>query len=166
MNPEETRNLIENTDSLDATFLGTRTSQLGVEENVSIDDDKRLLHTLTIGPTGYGKTQLMVHAVLQDIYKGHGLCLVNPKGDAISELLAKLPDDRLDDIVYVNPARDRAPGINVLEPYTTEAMNEAQVENQKEIIVSDLIDLFNARARTGATASDGSSKPCSVPTST
>jgi hypothetical protein len=61
---------------------------------------------------------------------------------SVDELLKKLPDDRLDDIIYINPANDPVPGINVLEPYVTEEMNQAQRDNQKEIIVSDLIDLF------------------------
>ncbi|MDY6778204.1 MAG: TraM recognition domain-containing protein [Candidatus Nanohaloarchaea archaeon] len=142
MNPDDVKTLIENSDSFQSTFLGSRTSNLGVEENVQLDDDSRFMHVLNVGPTGYGKTQLMVHAALQDAYKGHGLCVVNPKGDAIDELIAKLPEDRLDDVVYINPGGDAVTPINVLEPYVTDAMTQAQIENQKEIIVSDMIDLF------------------------
>ncbi len=124
------------------TSIGTRTSQLGIEENIGIPDDKRLLHTLALGPTGYGKTQAMLHAALQDAHKGHGLCMVIPKGKAIDQFLQKIPEDRVDDVVYINPADQDTPRINVLEPHTHSGMNQAQKENQKEIIVSDLIDLF------------------------
>jgi len=140
MNPEETRKTIQN--STTETLLGYRTSDLGVEQNIGIPDTKRLMHTLTIGPTGSGKTQIMVHAALQDIRKGQGCCIINPKGDTLDELLRKIPEDRLDDVIYLNPATTPVPGINVLEPYLTEEMTTAQRENQKEIIVSDLIDLF------------------------
>jgi len=146
MNPEETRTLIESTENLDTTYLGYRESQLGVEENVGLDDEYRHTHALNIGPTGYGKTQLLLHVALQDAEKGHGLCIVNPKGDMIDEFIAKLPEDRLDDVVYINPAREPVTPINVLEPQVTEEMNQAQKENQKEIIVSDLIDLFKRQS--------------------
>jgi len=146
MNPEETRSLIESTENLNTTYLGSRESQLGVEENVGLSDEYRMTHVLNIGPTGYGKSQLMLHVALQDAEKDHGLCIVNPKGDMIDEFIAKLPEDRLDDVVYINPAREPVTPINVLEPQVTEEMNQAQMENQKEIIVSDLIDLFKRQS--------------------
>ncbi len=146
MKPNQVQNLVENSDSFTTTFLGTHTSTLGVEENVGIPDQKRLIHVLNTGPTGYGKTQLMIHAALQDAHKDRGFCMVIPKGDAINQILSKLPDDRLDDVLYVNPAQENIPSINVLEPYVTEDMTRQQKENQKEIIVSDLINLFKRRS--------------------
>ncbi len=144
--PEETQTLIKSTADLATTYLGSRESNLGVEENIGLDDEKRLTHVLNVGPTGYGKSQLLTHVALQDAEKGHGLAVINPKGDLIDEFLAKLPEDRIDDIVYINPARDPVTPINVLEPHVTEEMSEAQRENQKEIIVSDLIDLFKRQS--------------------
>ena len=146
MNPEETQTLIKSTADLATTYLGSRESNLGVEENIGLDDGKRLTHVLNVGPTGYGKSQLLTHVALQDAEKGHGLAVINPKGDLIDEFLGKLPEDREDDIVYINPARDPVTPINVLEPHVTEEMSEAQRENQKEIIVSDLIDLFKRQS--------------------
>jgi hypothetical protein len=146
MNPEETRTLIESTENLTTTYLGYRESQLGVEENVGVNDDYRPTHVLNIGPTGYGKSQLLLHVALQDAEKDHGLAILNPKGDLIDEFIAKLPEDRLDDVVYINPAREPVTPINVLEPQVTDEMNQAQRENQKEIIVSDLIDLFRRQS--------------------
>jgi hypothetical protein len=142
MDTEQVKTLVENSGDLRETFLGYHESSLGVEENIQVPDDSRFMHVLNVGPTGYGKTQLMVHALLQDAEKGHGVCVVNPKGGAIDEIIEKLPEDRLDDIVYINPGRDEVTPINVLEPHVTEEMTSAQMENQKEIIVSDMIDLF------------------------
>ena len=146
MNPEETRTLIKSTENLNTSFLGYRESQLGIEENIGLTDNYRLTHVLNTGPTGYGKTQLLVHTALQDSIKGHGLCIINPKGDLIDEFLAKLPENRLNDVIYINPAREPVTPINVLEPQITDEMNQAQKENQKEIIVSDLIDLFKRQS--------------------
>jgi len=144
--PEETQTLIESTADLNTTYLGSRESNLGVEENIGLNDGKRLTHVLNVGPTGYGKSQLLTHVALQDAEKDHGLAIINPKGDLIDEFLAKLPEDRIDDVVYINPARDPVTPINVLEPHVTDEMSEAQRENQKEIIVSDLIDLFKRQS--------------------
>lgn len=142
MKPGEAKNLIESTEDLNTTYLGTRESQLGVEENIGIDDEKRVLNTLNVGPIGYGKTQLMAHAILQDIQKGHGTAVINPKGGLIDQLIAKMPEDRHNDIIYINPARDDVTPINVLDAPVSEDMSVAQLENQKEIVVSDLIAVF------------------------
>jgi len=147
MNPEKTRDHIQKKSSdSKKTYVGTHTSTLGVEEHVGIADERRRLHILVTGPTGFGKTQLLVHTALQDLSKGHGLCIVIPKGDAIDQILAKLPEERHDDVLYINPAGPGAPAINVLEPYVTPEMTNAHRENQKEIIVSDLIALFKRQS--------------------
>jgi hypothetical protein len=144
--PEESQTLIESTENLQTTYLGSRQSNLGVEENIGLQDSKRLTHILNLGPTGYGKTKLLLHVALQDAQKDHGLCIINPKGGLINEFIAKLPEDRLDDLIYINPGQEPVTSINVLEPQISEEMTLAQKENQKEIIVSDLIDLFKRQS--------------------
>jgi hypothetical protein len=144
--PEESQTLIESTENLQTTYLGSRQSNLGVEENIGLQDDKRLTHILNLGPTGYGKTKLLLHVALQDAQKDHGLCIINPKGGLINEFIAKLPEERLDDLIYINPGQEPVTSINVLEPQISEEMTLAQKENQKEIIVSDLIDLFKRQS--------------------
>lgn len=142
MTPEEVRNLIENAENMDTTFIGSRTSSIGIEENVGIQDEKRVLNVLNVGPTGYGKSQLMVHAALQDIRKGYGTAVINPKGGLIDEILRKMPENRYSDVVYINPARETVTPINVLDVPASDDMSVPQLENQKEIIVSDLISVF------------------------
>lgn len=147
MNDSDTRDLIETSENITTTYLGTRESQLGVEENVGIDDKNRMMHVLNIGPTGSGKTQMMIHAALQDIHSGRGLCVITPKGDAIDQILTKMPEDRMDDVIYLNPNEKPVTKINVLEPHIHDDMTEAQLENQKEIIVSDMVDLFRRHSK-------------------
>jgi len=91
MKPGETQTLIQSTADLNTTYLGSRESNLGVEENIGLNDEKRLTHVLNVGPTGYGKSQLLTHVALQDAEKDHGLAVINPKGDLIDEFLAKIP---------------------------------------------------------------------------
>jgi len=143
--PEDTKKIVENPGS--RTVLGRHTSLLGVEEDIGVRDRRRLQHVFSVGATGTGKTVLMVHAALQDANRGDGFCMVVPKGEAIDQILAKLPEDRLDDVIYIDPSMQEPASINVLEPYITSSMGEAERELQKEIIVSDLIDLFKRQSK-------------------
>lgn len=132
LTPADTRSRIEQADTFDQTFVGTRNAPYHDEyrEFVGITDTHRPMHVLTVGPTGYGKTAVMQHAALQDLYKDCGVAFVNPKGAAIDALLAKLPADRVDDIIYVNPNHEAVPAVNVLEPAVTAAMTPAERANQ------------------------------------
>lgn len=143
---EETKSFIEASSDLQTTFIGTRKSDYGVDEDVGVQDSQRVTHVASIGPTGYGKTQLMVHAMLQDAQKGYGFCFVNPKGKAVDQVIAKLPEDRVEDVIYINPGGEEAPAINVLDPHVTGEMGREAVETQKEIIISDVIDLFKRQS--------------------
>ncbi len=60
-------------------------------------------HTYIIGKTGSGKTTLLRNMILQHLYLGHGLALLDPHGDLADELLDHFPPARADDLVYFNP---------------------------------------------------------------
>ncbi|MFC4359278.1 type IV secretory system conjugative DNA transfer family protein [Halobium salinum] len=145
MKPEDTKLLVKSSKNSNTTYLGVRTDQ-GYESDIGIDDPQRLKHTLEIGATGTGKSAEMMHAALQDAEKGHGFTLINPKGDLIKELVAKLPEDRLDDIIYVNPAGKSIPGINVLKSDSADNLTEQQKNTQQGLVVSYLIGLFKRQS--------------------
>lgn len=108
----------------------------------------------------------MTHAALQDAVKGHGLCIINPKGGMIDEFLAKLSADREDDVIYINPNRRRVPAINVLEPHVTPAMTQPNATSRKTSSSATSPTSSAASPKTGATAGAPTSAPCSGPTST
>lgn len=154
MIPEQVQTLIQNSADTEQMYLGTRRDRVhGGENPFTIEDAKRAMHTLMIGPTRSGKTQSMVHAALQDAEKGNGFCMIIPKGNALDELLAKLPEDRLDDVHYINPegvgtnpANTDIAGINVLEPHNADELSQVQREKQVDLIVSDLLGLFRRQS--------------------
>ncbi|WP_123537603.1 type IV secretion system DNA-binding domain-containing protein [Halosimplex salinum] len=146
MKPGDTKKLVYNAENSKQTIVGSQTSILGVEENVAVDDKHRVKHCLTTGANGTGKTQELLHVALQDTVKGHGLAIINPKGKLIDQYLSKAPDDRRDDLIYVNPSTDPIIGINVLEPYISRDSSVAAKSNQVELIVSNLIQLFKRRS--------------------
>jgi hypothetical protein len=141
MNAEDTRELLRDSQQYETTYLGVRTSILGKDHHIDIDDSDRLMHTAVIGPTGQGKTNLLLWIARQDSYKT-GLTFLNPKGGVIDRLISKLPNKRLNDIVYINPNRDRVPGINPLKPEISSEMTRAERDHQQRIVISSVMGLF------------------------
>lgn len=64
----------------------------------------RFSHIYAIGKTGVGKTTLLLNMALDDAYKGYGVCLIEPHGDASLKLLQSIPEHRKKDVIYFNPA--------------------------------------------------------------
>jgi len=80
---------------------------------ISADDLRKHLHTL--GPTGAGKSTLLMNMITQDINAGRGVAVLDPKGDLINDILARIPANRVKDVVLIDPSdRKRSVGINVL----------------------------------------------------
>jgi len=74
-----------------------------------------LHHLHVLGPTGTGKSTLLLNLVVQDISAGRGVVVIDPKGDLVEDVLARIPDERLDDVVVLDPADEERPvGLNVL----------------------------------------------------
>jgi hypothetical protein len=73
-------------------------------------------HIHVIGPTGAGKSALLLQLALQSAAAERGFCVVDAKGDLVNDLLERLPDEYADRVVLIDPSRrDRPVGINVLE---------------------------------------------------
>ncbi|MCK9345062.1 MAG: type IV secretion system DNA-binding domain-containing protein [Candidatus Pacebacteria bacterium] len=80
-----------------------------------IKSDDRLFHLYVIGKTGTGKTTLMETLAEQDIAHGHGVCVIDPHGDMAERLIARIPQERSDDLVYLDAADiDQPYGYNPL----------------------------------------------------
>lgn len=86
------------------------------DRKFGIRTDDRRRHMYIIGKTGMGKTTLMSNMILSDIYAGHGLCYIDPHGDEAEKLIDFIPPERINDVVYFNPADTAFPfGFNILE---------------------------------------------------
>lgn len=93
-------------------------------------------HTYIIGKTGSGKTTLLRNLILQHLYLGHGLALLDPHGDLADELLDHFPPNRADDLVYFNPGDLDFPiGLNPL----------ARVpRDDRHLVASGLVSAFKS----------------------
>lgn len=87
----------------------------GDERPLVLSPKDALQHLHLLGPTGVGKSTLMLNLILQDIDAGRGVVVIDPKGDLVEDVLARVPGKRLNDVVVVDPADEKYPvGLNVL----------------------------------------------------
>ncbi len=99
----------------DVIYFG-RTDFRSQERLFGIKRRDRRQHTYIIGKSGTGKTALLHNMVVQDIVNGEGVCVVDPHGEFVESLVEKVPESRIRDVVYFNPADiDYHLGFNVLE---------------------------------------------------
>ncbi|MBU3896254.1 ATP-binding protein, partial [Patescibacteria group bacterium] len=99
----------------DITLIG-KTNFRGQEKRFGIRADDRRRHFYVIGKTGMGKTVLLENMARQDIQKGHGIAFVDPHGEAAEGLLNFVPANRINDVIYFNPADLDFPiAFNVME---------------------------------------------------
>jgi len=81
---------------------------------IKLDDRRR--HFYVLGKTGVGKTSVMENMAIQDIKNGNGMGFIDPHGEAAEKLLNFIPSERINDVVYFNPADLSYPiAFNVME---------------------------------------------------
>ncbi|BCX14379.1 MAG: hypothetical protein KatS3mg088_062 [Patescibacteria group bacterium] len=113
-------------------FLGMSVFR-GIKRRVCISDDDRRRHIYIIGATGTGKSELLKQMMLQDIKEGKGICFIDPH-DTVRQLLPLIPPERVEDVIYFNPADTERPmGLNLLE---------AKTEDQKHFVATSVINLM------------------------
>lgn len=88
----------------------------GVKRPLILGDQDRMLHTHVIGPTGVGKSNLLATSILADAAHGHGVIVLDPGRDLITDVLNRLPKSRHADVVILDPSDADFPvGLNPLE---------------------------------------------------
>ncbi len=106
----------------------------GVRKPIRLADKDRRRHIHIIGQTGVGKSVLQENLAYQDMLAGRGFALVDPHGDLAEALLAKVPRDRVEDIVYFDPGDMSNPiGLN---------MFEFDHPDQKDFLVQEAINML------------------------
>jgi hypothetical protein len=96
-------------------------------------------HNLHItGPTGSGKSNLLAGLILADAEAGHGVLVIEPRGDLIADVIARLPRHRHADLVVIDPADDDQVGFNPL------AGPERQAEQRADELVGLLRTMFGS----------------------
>lgn len=86
------------------------------EKEVKFGPSDRLRHCYVIGQTGTGKTTALKSMIMQDMKNGDGVAYIDPHGTDIEDILASVPPERANDVIYFDPAYTARPmGLNMLE---------------------------------------------------
>lgn len=95
--------------------LGSTTRGLTLDAPVALTLSDRRRHLHIIGRTGTGKSTLLLALMRADLAAGRGFALLDPHGDLAEAILDAVPPDRVNDVLYLNPADLAHPvGLNPL----------------------------------------------------
>ena len=112
-------------------------SYRGRDTEIHMTREDRMRHFYVIGQTGTGKTNIMLNMIYQDIKNGDGCCYIDPHGTDIQTILSHIPKERIDDVIYFDPAYTPRPmGLNMLE-------FDPKYPEQKTFVVNELMGIFN-----------------------
>ena len=91
----------------------------GVKRPVTIGVGRPQAPRLYYWKTGVGKSVLLHDMAIQDIKAGHGVCVIDPHGDLIDDIIKYIPPERAEDVIYFDPSDvERPMGLNLLEAKT------------------------------------------------
>ncbi len=96
----------------DASFIGRTNYVAALEEKRFIFGMKRVdrrRHLYIIGKSGVGKSKLLELLIRQDVAHGQGICLMDPHGDVIDNILDFIPENRIEDVVLIDPSDMKHP---------------------------------------------------------
>ncbi len=87
----------------------------GRERPVALRHADSLRHLHVLGPTGVGKSTLLMNLITQDMAAGRAIVVIEPRGDLIADVLARVPAHRVADVVVIDPTDTERPvGLNPL----------------------------------------------------
>ncbi len=122
--------------------LPTSGTQLGVNSfrgqdiDVFLTDEDRLRHLYVIGQTGTGKSKFLLSLIKQDIDRGAGVCFIDPHGEDVNLILDNIPEHRMQDVIYFDPAdTEHVLGLNMLE-------YDPRFPDQKIFVINELFGIF------------------------
>jgi TraM recognition site of TraD and TraG len=122
------------TDVMDEGFLIGYNEFRGVKKPIRLSTNDRRRHLYMIGQTGTGKSKFLENLAYQDMMDGKGFAFIDPHGDSAEVLMGAVPKERVEDIIYFNPAdMDNPIGLNMFE-YNT--------PDQKDFLVQEAINML------------------------
>lgn len=106
----------------------------GVKKPIRLALGDRQRHMYVVGQTGTGKSTFLENVALQDMLNGDGFAFVDPHGDTAEKLLAMVPKERAEDVIYFCPSdMDYPMGLNLFEFYA---------EEQKDFLIQETLNML------------------------
>ncbi len=109
----------------------------GVKKEIRIRRPDRRRHTYIVGKSGVGKSVLLANMAIQDIQNGEGVCVFDPNGDLISDILERIPPERAEDVIIFSPGDVERPlALNLLE-------FDPRYPEQKSFVINEMIGILD-----------------------
>ncbi len=109
----------------------------GVKKEIRIKRQDRRRHTYIIGKSGVGKSVLLANMAIQDIQNGEGVCVFDPNGDLITDILERIPPERAEDVIIFSPGDVERPlALNLLE-------FDPRYPEQKSFVINEMIGILD-----------------------
>ena len=106
----------------------------GAKKPIRLSLGDRQRHMYVVGQTGTGKSTFLENLALQDMLSGNGFAFVDPHGDTVEKLLAMVPRERTEDVIYFSPAdMDYPMGLNLFEYETPD---------QKDFLIQEVLNML------------------------
>ncbi len=106
----------------------------GAKKPIRLSLEDRRRHLYVVGQTGVGKSIFLENLALQDMLAGRGFAFVDPHGETVDRLVAMVPKERTEDVIYFSPAEmDYPMGLNLFEFYMPE---------QKDFLIQEAINML------------------------
>ena len=116
----------------------------GTHEMFGILRADRGRHMYIIGQTGTGKSGLLELLTLSDIYYNQGFAVIDPHGDYASNVIKYIPKNRIQDVIYFNPADSEYPiGFNPLE--LSDSVSKGQVSSELVGVLKRMFESWGPR---------------------
>ncbi|MFB2556752.1 type IV secretory system conjugative DNA transfer family protein [Herbiconiux liangxiaofengii] len=81
---------------------------------IGLAPEGRRFHTVLLGPTGVGKSSVIIRLALDDFNAGRSVVVLDPQANLIRDLLERIPEHRHDDLVVLDPSDSNPVGLNPL----------------------------------------------------
>ena len=127
------RNIICGMNNNEVNFFAETTFR-NQKKKFGIKTDDRRRHVYLIGKTGMGKTVMMENMAIQDIQQGRGMGFIDPHGEAAEKVLDFVPSERINDVIYFNPA-------DLNYPIAFNVMEKVDLEH-RHLVASGLMGVF------------------------
>jgi DNA helicase HerA-like ATPase len=129
----------------DNTWLGYMDDPVKGVEPIGVSHDSLWQHMAFFGQTGYGKSTVLRNIMYQWMHAGYGVCFIDRKGQDVKDIVQTIPEDRLDDVVWVEPGSkdfEKTVGFNFFE--THREPHETGFEYEVDKIVSNFVKILEA----------------------
>lgn len=106
----------------------------GAERQLALSVADSLRHLHVIGPTGTGKSTLLMNLIAGDMAAGRTVIVVDPKGDLVADVLDRVPANRVNEVILLDPTdADRPAGFNLL----------AGAHEAPELVTDQVVSIFH-----------------------